>query len=130
MPDRLPVDARGLHRNMRHVIHLEPVGELEERPCRRTEATDFAMLRLAHASYAGDDDVFVHVEARTARVQYFHFASSQRAGRSPRFRNLLVVLRDLAILDTVRGARRAPGPTTERARGTTDETTSFPTTGK
>src|SRR5262245_25839463 len=76
------------------LIHLEPVGELEERPCRRTEATDFAMLRLAHASYAGDDDVFVHVEARTARVQYFHFASSQRAGRSPRFRNLLVVLRD------------------------------------
>jgi hypothetical protein len=70
MPDRLPVDAGGLHRDVRHLVFGEPVSQPKQFLRRRAEALDdVASARRLLDAHAGDDRVLVDVEPRATVPQ-------------------------------------------------------------
>ena len=117
MPDRLPVDAGGLHDDMRTTFRRKPIGEgyqslggcLERLdPCRH--------LALYQVTNAGHHRLLVNVETGTMQMQKFHRSSSAPPAWNPDRRNLESVLRGGAPpVATIRGAQGAPGPTVTRA---------------
>jgi hypothetical protein len=73
VPDRLPVHARRLHRDMRAALSFQPGRQLQQALRRRLERPHLlGDLPIIHDPNAGRDRLLMHVEASTAPVQHFH----------------------------------------------------------
>ena len=73
VPDRLPVDAGRLHRDMRAPVRREPVRQRQQIAGRRAERAHLLLdRRPGRDACAGDDGLLMHVESGTARIQDLH----------------------------------------------------------
>src|SRR5690349_2260051 len=129
VPHRLPVGAGGFHRDVFDSDAVQPVGERQQSRGRGGESAHFLGGRpVAGNAYAGDDRLLVHIQTGAARIDYFHerllVAATSACG--PRLRTLGCVLRGETPKATVRGTRRAAGPTDIRVRSAKWRPTSVP----
>ena len=63
MPDRLPVDARGLHRHVRNSLARQPIRKFQKIVRRRRKAAYLmACFRPCRQSCTGDDGIAVNIE--------------------------------------------------------------------
>jgi len=126
VPDRLPVDARRLHRDMGAAMLGQPIRQREQLGRRRAECPHVRLDRCAvREAYARHDRLLMDIQTRTPRIEHLHRDLLVAPARSPRDRNLEGVLSGPRPVATVWGARGAPGPTDIRAQGTTDRPTSM-----
>ena len=123
MPNGLPINARGFHRDVRTAVSREPLVQFEETAGGRWHRAMFVRdLCTRRESGAGGDAAGVYVQTGTTRIQDFHdIAPSRTLAWSPRRRNLRC-----AVTAAIRGARGTPGPTRERAPSTNGKPTSAP----
>ena len=132
MPDRLPVNARGLHRRVRTAILAKPVGQCHQTGNRCRKRLDLGDNFVTLDEPDRRDNVFlVNVEPSATLMQYFHLMSppQYRRRRDLIQRNLIRMLHGRSDrLAIVRGAPRSHGPTQDRAKICTKEKpTSVPT---
>ena len=117
MPDRLPVDAGGLHDDMRTTFRCKPIGEGYQFLGGCLERLNPGHhLAVPQVTNAGHHRLLVNIETSAMRMQKFHRSSSAPLAWSPDRRNLESVLRGgKPPVATIRGAQGAPGPTVTRA---------------
>lgn len=76
MPHRLPVHARGFHRDVTHCMRTQPFLQFDQRTGGRSKAARLIGSRFTHAAYPSHHRIFVNIQSCTARVQYLHRISS------------------------------------------------------
>jgi hypothetical protein len=80
VPDRLPIDACGLHRHMRAAGLLQPIRKFQQASGRRRKPAHFIAGLPSHDQpKAGHYLLLVHVETRAAFVQCLHSRPPQGA---------------------------------------------------
>ena len=87
VPDRLPVDARRFHGDMRYAFSRQPIRQGHQFLGRRLEGFDSsAYLAVHHVTNAGHHRILMNIRTGTMRMQNFHRSSSCAAGVEPRSR--------------------------------------------
>src|SRR5437667_335711 len=130
VPDGLPVDAGGLHRHVGAALGGEPIAQRQQVASGGPEGLHLTGdLGPSPDARAGDDAVLVHVKSGALGMNDVHAGLLRRVAApawSPRGRKLESALSGRRPVVAVRGARRAPGPTTIRVLGTIARPTSVP----
>src|ERR1022692_346191 len=121
VPDRLPVDPRRFHGQMRYLLLGQPVGQCQQRASHRTEGARL-LLHLAlgiPAAYADHHRILVNVQTSARRVQQVHGGGSWRLSPGRQRAAEQSALRALPRREaTVSGTRRCPSQTDTRAQST------------
>ena len=87
IPDRLPVDACRLHRDVRNALRGKPFRKGEKAARRRLEGAHLARhLRSRHSPGAGDGGVFMNIEASAIGIKDIHNDPPQGAPPAWNFR--------------------------------------------
>jgi len=130
MPDRLPEDPGGFHRDVGHPTRHEPLRQGEQLSGRHAKAPHLMRDRACRRQVCtGDDHLLVYIEPGTPGGNDVHgrLLGVRAPAWSPRHRSLEGALSGRGPVAAVRGARGAPGPTDMGAQRTNAGPTSLPT---
>src|SRR6266567_5160152 len=111
MPDRLPIDARRLHDDVRAAFRGKPLRQVEKRLRGRFDRSNLALDRAVHhVAQARHHHVLMHIKSGAMRIQNFHvLPPSQRAAGSGsrRWKSRKRAPRPNPALGAIRGAQES-----------------------